>query len=241
MATRKRKDEPVAHVEPVPDPSAILAAVGTVPTQHLAWLVAFAGRELSGEPERVRAFHECIFFCRQYSAHKAGAVTAGGLQCDRIEDAQAVARRFVEHLDDRHPHFDGRPLPVVFEEYPVRVSFRLDKVGSVPTITSTTTAGTFTAALSNFLAQVGPRLRRCAASNCPTVFVAVRNKQVYCSIRCQNRASAAQYRAAHAEELAEQRHEKRKERIVREYAEITGVPIERVRVAPARREKGRAL
>ena len=196
-------------------PIELLAAAGRTfgrdTASRLWWLLSFAERDLSSPRAADQASMETLVFT--FAARLAGPVAQAGARMGKLDaetldpgairearlkmgDAQRAVRDVLRSLAtgaqcrlsfevvgwERLP--DRRLLPVVGGDWRSR----------------------FLGAVAMLLVEAGPDLAVCAREGCERLFLRSR-RQAYCSAQCSQRQRTQRFRAAHPEEVRENRHQ----------------------------------
>ncbi len=109
---------------------------------------------------------------------------APGIDSDRIPVLQIWVRRFLRSLAAAEEQFT---IPV-----PVQIAMKRGPDGMIRSLPAGDTESVFFGAIAERLKM--DRYASCQTEGCGRLFAQRRKDQIYCSKRCQNRASAARFR-----------------------------------------------
>lgn len=185
-----------------------LHAVGKGDQDQLDWLQELEGRDLSSDADQQRAADEIHAFCFANPAFWRGSaafvnpeverVIETSLAAQDVRKAQTALQRCLQSLRrERHFRFPDAVINAVVW-VPGKGIYGVTYGGG---------SAQFLAAVWHLLTRVGSRLKVCEAAKCGRFFEAARPKQKYCTPGCQNREAQARFRATHATEIPERRHE----------------------------------
>lgn len=187
------------------------AGVGRTEAEHLRWLMAFEGRDLTGAEALAAATAEVQAFLGHYVFEVVGSVRVwkeigalGGLSHEEALDMQGHLRAFLRQLREKgHAWF---PAPIVH-------GVTWDQKRGVFPATRGETPDRVFAALFHLFARIGPQLRVCGAQECGRFFLPNRPYQRFCSKTCGARVRVARFRQAHPVQVSEWRHRRYARRV----------------------------